>query len=78
MAIPVEHESSKIMQEFGKLIESCHFCRTPTRYWHNNTNNPVCQCCSKKHKVSELPDHGKTIRANARKLKKKLVLGTIH
>jgi len=50
------------------VIESCHFCNLPTRYWHINTNNPCCPVCAKKHKVAELPDYGQGIRAAKRKL----------
>jgi hypothetical protein len=31
--------------------------------WHQNTNNPVCENCAPKHRVSELPDWGKAARA---------------
>ncbi len=55
------------MEELWGGVEVCHFCRTKTRYWHENTNNPVCPVCADDHKVGELPDHGKQIRANKRK-----------
>lgn len=69
MAIPVHHEGEDVVAEFPHIIEQCHFCREQTRYWHENTNNPVCQGCAKAHRVSELPDWGRAIRANKRKAK---------
>ncbi len=70
MTIPVVHEDQETAAEFGSLVERCHFCQAPTRYWHENTNNPVCPGCAKKHRVAELPDWGKMIRANKRKAAK--------
>lgn len=57
--IPVELESDKIQEEFGSCIEQCYFCKTPTRFWHKKTNNPVCKICADRHKVSELPNRFK-------------------
>ncbi len=68
--IPVAKEPQEISEGYGG-IEVCHFCQTPTRYWHENTNNPVCPSCAKKHKVDELPDHGKAIRKRKRSLRRK-------
>lgn len=65
--IPIKYESKEIINEWPKIIEACHFCKKPTRWWHVNTNNPVCVKCAKLHKVAELPDHGKSIRARKRK-----------
>lgn len=65
MAIPLVKEPDDVC--FG-VIEVCHFCRNGTRYWHQNTNNPVCTDCAKTHKVGELPDYGKIIRAARRRL----------
>ncbi len=76
MTIPVKHEKENFKDEDPRFIsfcentpEVCHFCKKTTRYWHENTNNPVCQECAKKHKVGELPDYGKRIRANKRRKK---------
>ena len=69
MTIPVKKEPEDLYDNLG-VYERCHFGGKPTKYWHENTNNPVCKSCAKKHKVSELPGHGKRIRANKRKLKK--------
>jgi hypothetical protein len=71
MTIPLIHEDKfcpglRDCPVLGHIIEECHFCGTPTRYWHENTNNPVCPTCSKKHKVKELPDFGQKIRAEKR------------
>ncbi len=70
MTIPVILEPVEVRQEFGGIVESCVFCWSPTRYWHLNTNNPVCLFCSRRHRVSELPDHGKKIRAAKRRAKR--------
>ena len=67
MTIPLQHEDSETTKEWPRIVESCHFCRTKTRWWHENTNNPVCQKCAKEHRVAELPDYGKRIRALKRK-----------
>ncbi len=67
MTIPLIKESEEVSKQFHGLIESCHFCNKPTKYWHENTNNPVCEKCAPLHKVAELPDYGKKIRANKRK-----------
>lgn len=69
MAIPLIRETDEQIKEFYGIVERCHFCQQKTRYWHENTNNPVCPDCSKKHSVSELPDWGKAIRAAKRKSK---------
>ena len=66
MTIPLKKEPGVLYEEF-KLYEKCFFCRETTKFWHENTNNPVCQKCSKLHKVIELPDYGKRIRAKKRK-----------
>jgi len=55
-----------------EICENCHFCRRPTRMWHENTNNPVCPDCAKMRRVSELPDYGKAIRAHKRRAKRSL------
>jgi len=70
MSIPIKKEPKDITNLFG-CIEVCHFCKKRTLYWHENTNNPVCPICAKKHKVAELPDFGQRIRANKHKQKRK-------
>ena len=70
MAIPIKHEDDEAVAEFGGIVEQCHFCGTSTRYWHENTNNPVCPSCAKRHKVAQLPDWSKAIRAQKRKARK--------
>ena len=69
MTIPVKKEPYGLADNFWGAIERCHFCKKLTKYWHENTNNPVCPHCAKKHKVAELPDHGQRIRAAKRKAK---------
>lgn len=66
--IPVYTESTSIQNEFPHIVENCVFCKTPTRTWHENTNNPCCVKCAATHKVSDFKDdHGKRIRAAKRK-----------
>jgi|LGVE01.1.fsa_nt_gb hypothetical protein len=65
--IPLVKEPSEMAGHFWGEVERCHFCKKATRMWHENTNNPVCEKCAKEHRVSELPDHGKIIRAQKRK-----------
>lgn len=69
--IPTAFEDAATIEEFPRLVESCHFCKKPTRYWHENTNNPVCPACAPIHRVAELPDWGMAIRALKRKNAKK-------
>ncbi len=65
--IPVWKESTRLQKEFRGLIEKCIFCDTPTRTWHENTNNPVCVKCAKVKKVSDIKeDWGKLIRKQKR------------
>ena len=67
MTIPLKKEPDDFSKHFWGVVEKCHFCKQTTKYWHENTNNPVCPACAKQHKVVELPDYGKTIRKNKRK-----------
>lgn len=67
MSIPIKQEPDQEVAGFGGILEQCHFCKKQTRYWHENTNNPVCPACAKTHRVAELPDWGKAIRASKRK-----------
>lgn len=53
--IKVKHEPKDVVKAFGSLIESCFFCKEETRYWHDESNTPVCRDCAKQHEVSELP-----------------------
>lgn len=61
MAIPILEEEKEYFDEF-KCYESCYFCDNSTHFWHAKTNNPVCENCAKKHKVSELPNRFKPNR----------------
>lgn len=66
MTIPLVKEPEDEAANYGGLIESCHFCQTGTKFWHENTNNPVCRSCARRHRVGELPDHGYVVRKNKR------------
>lgn len=73
MAIPLIREDKEELQKWGwgieKICERCVFCDNETRFWHENTNNPVCPECAPHHKVSELPDFGQNVRKKKRKQK---------
>jgi hypothetical protein len=53
MTIPTQEET-KDLYDNTHILEVCVFCLKKTKFWHMRTNNPVCQICAKKHKVSEL------------------------
>jgi hypothetical protein len=59
--ITIEEEDIEELRKWGmgleKVQEQCFFCKTPTRFWHMGTNNPVCPHCAETHSVSELPNH---------------------
>lgn len=50
--IKVEHEDTEELRKWGmgleQLAERCIECRTPTRFWHVASNNPVCPGCAQK------------------------------
>lgn len=69
MTIPLIKEEKELYDQFG-VYEKCYFCNKSTDMWHENTNNPVCPNCAKKHKVKELPDFGQNIRREKRKKRK--------
>lgn len=53
MAIPLKKESDDLGKEFG-CYENCVFCNVKSLYWHEKTNNCICQDCAKTHKAAEL------------------------
>ena len=68
--IPVYTEPTSIREMFPMpdQVEKCVFCATPTRTWHENTNNPCCVKCAAARKVSDFPkDWGKQVRRAKRK-----------
>jgi len=65
--IPLEKEPEDFASHFWGAMEDCHFCKTETKYWHANSNNPVCPDCAKLRTVAELPDFGQIIRKNKRR-----------
>ncbi len=68
MTIPLVREpEDEADNVFGGIVEGCHFCNTPTKFWNENTNNPVCRPCARRHRVGELPDHGRNVRKAKRK-----------
>lgn len=44
----------KDMYENTRVYEHCYFCKKPTDTWHWRTNQPICNSCSKKHKVADI------------------------
>ena len=50
MGIPVVRKPTEID------VEGCYFCKYMTRFWHEETNSPVCSVCAKRHEASELPN----------------------
>jgi len=61
MTIPTKMEPKDMYENFG-VYEKCVFCRNTTRFWHERTNNPVCNTCAKQHKVAELHNYTATKR----------------
>jgi hypothetical protein len=60
MPIPLIHEDYTDMSfqeafSVDHLVEKCFFCKEPTRFWHQASNEPVCPACSQTHQVGELP-----------------------
>jgi hypothetical protein len=51
MAIRVVRES----EELGGPFERCCFCHTPTPFWYEPNDVPVCERCAKSKKLSEIP-----------------------
>lgn len=58
MAIEIEQEDADVLKSWGlglaRIVESCHFCRTPTRTWHRASNTPVCAGCAESHERSDI------------------------
>lgn len=67
--IPIIEETKDTRSPF---MESCVFCDTPTYYWNNYSNNPVCKECAKVHEVAELKDYGLPYRNKKRREQYKL------
>lgn len=76
--IPIQKECECVIGML-KVYEKCFFCGQSTDTWHVKTNQPVCQDCSKIHKVAEIPkahpkyDHKQAIEWHSddcKKLKK--------
>lgn len=45
MNIPVVAESEE-MHDVTGAYEQCIFCNEETKYWHEESNRPVCPVCS--------------------------------
>ena len=56
MAIPIKKEPAWVTKETNNLKERCVLCKTPTIYWHEPTNNPVCLSCAHDKDVSDIPN----------------------
>lgn len=60
MAIPVEHEDTEALKQWGlglsRTQEHCVFCNKESRYWYIDANACVCQDCAPKHEISEIKD----------------------
>lgn len=61
MAIQVEPETVSDIEELkkwglglDKLMERCDFCGVQTRYWHKETNTPVCEGCANVHTMPDI------------------------
>jgi hypothetical protein len=67
MAFRVVREPEDVTNRSPTIVEGCLFCNRPTRFWHEPTNNPVCEACAKVHRVAELPDYGLCYRRAQRK-----------
>lgn len=52
--ISVHEEPGQIQREFGKVMEKCEFCGTPTRYWTADAQHTVCPHCAETHSPDEL------------------------
>lgn len=48
--IPIEQEPDGL-----EPLECCVFCESPTRWWYVKANAPVCQTCSPKFLISNVP-----------------------
>lgn len=57
--IEVHEEPKHIQREFGRTMESCTFCRTPTRYWDATKQHTVCPLCAEHHDPVELTPNRK-------------------
>lgn len=60
MVLVISHEDDLdmgLVESLGldKLVEQCHFCSKPTRFWNHPTNCPVCPSCSLVRSAKELP-----------------------
>lgn len=61
MGIALIHEDDYDMawaECFGadQLLEHCHFCEKPTRFWAPLGNTPVCPRCARTRSWRELPN----------------------
>lgn len=52
--ILVHEEPKEIQREFGRVMENCEFCRTPTRFWTEDAKHSVCPTCAETHNPDEL------------------------
>lgn len=53
MSIIINPEDDSLFLVTGEY-ERCVFCHNETKYWNDETNNPVCTKCAKKYNQSDL------------------------
>lgn len=51
--INVEHEGGSV-KDWAFIIENCIFCDQQSRYWHKESNSPVCLQCAQTRHVHEI------------------------
>lgn len=50
--ISVEIESEAFLKE--ELCEDCIFCGKETRYWHKDSNTPICRVCAEVNSIHDM------------------------
>ncbi len=51
--IPIIEESEEMYLN-THVYEKCVFCGVDTKYWHEETNTPICYDCSLTHDVEDI------------------------
>jgi hypothetical protein len=50
--VKIKKEPKELYKEFG-VYEKCHFCKTETDTWHEQSNTPCCLKCSKTKNIND-------------------------